>query len=138
MPHRKAGRSHERRASYNLTDCSRIIGICQAVPTHRQFRLLRSSEGSIALHTILQEGTLGIFFGQVLGYPEHRDERASLGVKTRDNRTFFHGSFLSTVVVRVHALEVTYLVGRQSSSHSNRAGSRRYHLPFRLVRYVLA
>ena len=40
-------------------------------------------------------GMLGIFFGQVLGYPKQHDEIALLSVKTRNNRTFLHDSLLS-------------------------------------------
>ena len=51
------------------------------MPTYRKLRFLRFPEGLIAVYTIPQEGTLGIFLDQVLRYPKHHDERAPLSMK---------------------------------------------------------
>ena len=87
--------SCQRQLRYTVLE-SIFIGIRRSVHTYRELRSLHSPEGLslIALCTIPQEGTSGIFFGQVLGHPEQHHERTLFDMKTPNNRIFFHDSSL--------------------------------------------
>ena len=70
--------------------CSRNHVHCpirRSAPTYRKFHFLRSPEGLITPSAIPQEGTLGIFFDQVLGCPKYHAERPLFSVKTRRSCT---------------------------------------------------